>query len=246
VVSARTASRKSQKRGRKWGFDANMMNSHTISPHGNGSVSSGNGTASVPMTVTPLTITQGDDDSELDSIMQDIFSDEENWDQDDLVEKIRALQVIVTKMMKRNDELRREVGELRESAESVARETSHMILARAQDQNYVRDARTYRKINALVLDKIFSFKKFVVSQRDLDDFTGNSSLGMVIMNILKVQKPDRLPFWNAYKEIVADAIANRRTTITNDLKKIVMSKYSRAKYIGVGHQCTIAGQRNSH
>jgi hypothetical protein len=44
------------------------------------------------------------------------------------------------------------------------------------------------------------------------------------MNMLKVEKLDRLPFWNAFKEIVADDIANRRTTITNDLKKVVMSK----------------------
>ena len=95
-------------------------------------------------------------------------------------------------MMKRNEELCREVGELRESAESVAHETSD-ILAHAQEQNYERDARTYRKINALVLEKIFSFKKFVISQRDLDDFTGKSCLGMVIMTMLKVQKPDRLP-----------------------------------------------------
>ena len=198
------------------------------------------------MTVTPLTITQGDDDSEIESIMQDVQSDDGGLlDQDDLIEKIHALQVIVKKMMKRNDELRMEVGELRESAESAALKTSD-ILARAQEQNYQRDARTYRKINALVLEKIFSFKKFVVSQRDLDDFTGGSSLGMVIMNILKVQKPDRLPFWNAYKEVVADAIANRRTTIANDLKKIVMSKYSGAKNFGVGHQHTIVGQRNSH
>ena len=102
--------------------------------------------------------------------MQDVRSDEENLDQDELVDRIHALQVIVKKMMKRNDELRMEVGELRESAESAALETSD-ILARAQEQNYQRDARTYRKINALVLEKIFSFKKFVISQRDLDDFT---------------------------------------------------------------------------
>ena len=197
----------------------------------------------MPLTVTPLTISQGDDGSDIELIMQDIQSDDGGLlDQDDLIEKIHALQVIVEKMMKWNDELRMEVGELRESAESAALKTSD-ILARAQEQNYQRDARTYRKINALVLEKIFSFKKFVVSQRDLDDFTGGSSLGMVIMNILKVQKPDRLPFWNAYKEVVADAIANRRTTIANDLKKIVMSKYSRANNIGVGHQHTIVRQK---
>jgi hypothetical protein len=77
-----------------------MRNSHTISPHGNGRVSTGNGRASVPMTVTPLTITQGDDDSELDSIMQDMLSDDDGLGQDDLVDRIRALQVIV----KKNDE----------------------------------------------------------------------------------------------------------------------------------------------
>ena len=170
------------------------------------------------MMVTPLTITQGGDGSEVDLIMQEIQNDDGALlDQDDLVDRIHALQIIVKKMMKRNNELRREVGELRESAESAAQETSD-ILARAQEQNYERDARTYRKINALVLTKIFSLKKFIISQRDLDDFTGNSSLGMVIMNILKVETLDRLPFWNTYKEIVADAIANRWTTITNDLK----------------------------
>jgi hypothetical protein len=41
----------------------------------------------------------------------------------------------------------------------------------------------------------------------------------VIMNILKVEKPDRLPLWNVYKEIATDALANRWMTITNDLKK---------------------------
>ena len=60
----------------------------------------------------------------------------------------------------------------------------------------------YHWINALVVDKIFAFKKFITNQRDLDDFTGNSSLGMVIMNIMKIEKPEQLPFWNAYKEIV--------------------------------------------
>jgi hypothetical protein len=84
----------------------------------------------------------------------------------------------------------------------------------------------YRQINALVTDKIFSFKKFIVNQRDLNDFTENTSLGMVIMNMMKIGMPDHLPFWNAYtQEIVADIITNRRTTITNDLKKVVMSKY---------------------
>ena len=59
-----------------------------------------------------------------------------------------------------------------------------------------------------MLDKIFTFKKFIVSQKDLDDFTGDSSLGMVVMNMMKIEMPDQLAFWNAYKEIMVDAIAN--------------------------------------
>ena len=78
-----------------------MRKSHTISPHGNGSISTGNVRAAVPMTVTPLTITQGDDDSEIESIMQDVQSDDGGLlDQDDLIDRIHALQVIV----KKNDE----------------------------------------------------------------------------------------------------------------------------------------------
>ena len=75
-----------------------------------------------------------------------------------------------------------------------------------------------------MIDKIFAFKKFIISQRDLDEFNVQNSLGMVIMDQMKVEEPDQSPFWNAYKEIVADVIANWCTTITNDLKKIVMSK----------------------
>jgi hypothetical protein len=105
---------------------------------------------------------------------------------------------------------------------SAERATSEMI-GRAQMMCQT-DARTYRKINALVVNKIFALKKFVTSQGDLDDFNAPNSLGKSIMDRMKVEEPDRLPFWNAYKEIVADAIANRRTTIANDLKKVVMSK----------------------
>ena len=57
-------------------------------------------------------------------------------------------------MLKWNEKLHREIGELRES---VACETSEMLRC-AQVQYYERDARTYNRSNALVLDKIFSFK----------------------------------------------------------------------------------------
>ena len=74
------------------------MITHTISPQGIGSVSTYSRRASVPMAVTPLTISQGGDDNEIDSIMQDIQSDDECLEQEDLIEKIRVLQVIVKKI----------------------------------------------------------------------------------------------------------------------------------------------------
>jgi hypothetical protein len=137
------------------------------------------------------------------SITDELDSDDERThDTEDLIQRIKTLQQKVRSMEK--------------NAERNANE----MLNHAQMQ-CERDTQMYWWINALVLDKIFSFKKFITNQRDLDDFTGNSSLGIV----MKIEKPEQLPFWNAYKEIVADAIANWWMTITNDLKKIVWSKY---------------------
>jgi hypothetical protein len=31
---------------------------------------------------------------------------------------------------------------------------------------------------------------------------------MLVMAMLKIDKPDQLPWWNAYKDSVADAISN--------------------------------------
>jgi hypothetical protein len=166
--------------------------------------------SSVVTSNTPDVMGSRSSDSESDeiSIMEDFDCDEvlQNNSRQDLIRWIKALQ--------------RRVRAMENSAERKASD----MLGCAQMQ-CERDEQTYRWINALVLDKIFTFKKFIISQKDLDDFTGDSSLGMVVMNMMKIEMPDRLPFWNAYKKIVADAIANRRTTITNDLKKIVMSKY---------------------
>jgi hypothetical protein len=152
--------------------------------------------------------------------MDEVESDDESVTKEHIVYLYRGLQEHVRNLQDENRELRTEVSEMKESA---ARNTSDM-LGRAQVVNYETDLRTHRRINALVLDKIFPFKKFVVSQMELNDFTGNSSIGMLVMTMLKIEMLDRLPFWNAYKESVADVIANRWTTITNDLKKVVMSK----------------------
>ena len=154
------------------------------------------------------------------SLMDEVESDDESVTKEDIVYLCRELQEHVRNLEEENREL---CTEVREMKERVARNTSDM-LGRAQVQHYETDLRTHRRIKALVLEKLFHFKKFVISQKELDDFTGDSSIGMLMMNMLKVEKPDRLPFWNAYKESVADAIANRWTTITNGLKKVVMSK----------------------
>jgi hypothetical protein len=172
------------------------------------------GGSSVSRRETPQAEIMGEDG------MRELESDDDSMTKEHVMIWYRELQEHVRKLKEENKELRTEVSEMKESA---ARNTSDM-LGRAQVVHYETDLRTHRRINALVLDKLFPVKKFVVSQKELDDFTGNSSIGMLVMTMLKVEKPDRLPFWNAYKESVADAIANRRTTITNDLKKVVMSK----------------------
>lgn len=181
-----------------------------------------NTSAGRTVTPQPLPLDESDDDSTNSVVEEEVPSDDEEIPREDLIDRIKILQVAVKKSRTQIQELKRQLTEMTESADRKASE----MLVRAQVQYFNKDERMFRRINALVHDKIFSYKKFITSQRDLDEFTDNNSLGSVIMTLLKVEKPDRLPFWNAYKEIVADAIANRRTTITNDLKKVVMSKYS--------------------
>jgi hypothetical protein len=119
-------------------------------------------------------------------------------------------------------DLQRKVDRLEKTLSEKVEDKTKWI-GRSQTQ-MKSDPRMFQKIYKVVHDKIFPCKKFIKSQMDLDDFIPIYSLGNIIMTFLKIENPDKLPFWHCYKEIVADAIANRRTTITNDLKKIVMSK----------------------
>jgi hypothetical protein len=215
---AKTEIKKSQKKGQSVFFIQKMVirtartntNRQVSQSLGHGS----HGGSSVSRRETPQAEIMGEDG------MRELESDDDSMTKEHVMIWYRELQEHVRKLKEENKELRTKVSEMKESE---ARNTSDM-LGRAQVVHYETDLRTHRRINALVLDKLFPVKKFVVSQKELDDFTGNSSIGMLVMTMLKVEKPDRLPFWNAYKESVADAIANRRTTITNDLKKVVMSK----------------------
>jgi hypothetical protein len=91
--------------------------------------------------------------------------------------------------------------------ESMARTRSDM-LGRAQVVHFETEFRTHRQINALVIERLFPVKKFVSGQKELDSFSGNSSLRMLVMTMSKIEKPDQLPWWNAYNDSVADAISN--------------------------------------
>ena len=207
-IHARTEIKKSQKKG------SSVIFIRTMAIRGRGGR---NGDSSHP---TRMTV--GEDGPAINSqmLLRELECDDDGVPKERLVLWYRELAEMVRYLKEENKELCAEVLELKESA---ARNTSDM-LGRAQVVHFETDLRTHRRINAMVLEKLFCFKKFVISQKELDDFTGDSSIRMLVMNMLKVEKPDRLPFWNAYKESVADAIANRRTTITNDLKKVVMSK----------------------
>jgi hypothetical protein len=153
-------------------------------------------------------------------LVRELECDDEDVTKERLVLWYREQAEMVRSLKEENKELCAEVLELKESSE---RNTIDM-LGRAQVVHFETDLRTHRRINALVTERIFPVKKFVSGQKELDNFSGNSSLRMLVMAMLKIDKPDQLPWWNAYKNSVADAISNRRTTVTNDLKKVVMSK----------------------
>jgi hypothetical protein len=185
--------KKHTKEGKKCGFDGNIAPqtqghmTHTTNPprYISWGATSGSGTRLVPSTVTLQQETEGSEHRAELTLMDELDSDNESTpSREELIKWIRDLQVQVRTMLEWNEKWHKEVDELTESA---AHKTSE-ILGCAQMQ-CERDAQMYQWINALVLDKIFSFKKFIISQRDLDDFTRNSSLGMVIMN-MKIEKPD--------------------------------------------------------
>ena len=54
--------------------------------------------------------------------------------------------------------------------------------------------------------------------------TEPTSLGRLVMDKMKINHAERFPFWNAYKEIVANAIAHWQTIVSNKFKKNKMSK----------------------
>jgi hypothetical protein len=227
-VYARTQIKKSQKKGQSVIFYRKMaFRPHTPAQARQGVSGGRNGGTSIPprMRVTPQEETMGEDGTtrpalSTQMLMRELESDDDSVTKERVVVWYRDLQEHVRKLMEENKKLRTEVMEMKDSA---ARNTSDM-LGRAQVVHFETDLRTHRRINALVTERIFPVKKFVSGQKELDNFSGNSSLGMLVMAMLKIEKPDQLPWWNAYKDSVADAISNRRTTVTNDLKKVVMSK----------------------
>jgi hypothetical protein len=60
-------------------------------------------------------------------------------------------------------------------------------------------------------------------RRDCHYINVQNSLGMVTMDRMKVEEPGRLPLWGVYNEIMADAIGNWHTTITANLKMVIMN-----------------------
>jgi predicted RNase H-like nuclease (RuvC/YqgF family) len=152
------------------------------------------------------------DDEETDktealSLMNDPESLSEESSMEGLVKWIKDLQNEINKLQDKIKGLK-----------ASHKDMKTQLLSRTQKQ-MERDPRTFKKVYALVMEKIFPYKKFVKSQNDLDDMTEPSSLGRLIMDKMEIDQPDQFPFWNAYKEIVADAIANWWTIVANDLKK---------------------------
>jgi hypothetical protein len=191
-VHPRTEIKKSQKKG------PSVLFIRTMAIRGRGGR---NGDSSHPMRTTV-----GEDGPAINSqmLLRELECDDDGVPKERLVLWYRELAEMVRYLKEENKELCAEVSELKESA---ARNMSDM-LGRAQVVHFETDLRTHRRINALVTERIFPVKKFVSGQKELDNFSGNSSLGMLVMTMLKIKKPDQLPWWNAYKDSVSDAISN--------------------------------------
>jgi hypothetical protein len=116
------------------------------------------------------------------SIMDDIESDDEIHSTNELVMWIKGLQMRIRKMECENNGLKEEIDKMKANAKKATSE----LLGHAQVQ-CERDEHTYKCINTSVVEKVFSFKEFITSQKDLDDFSGESSLGMIVMDRMKIE-----------------------------------------------------------
>jgi hypothetical protein len=94
------------------------------------------------------------------SIMDDVKSDNESHTTNELVMWIKGLQMRIRKMEVENNGLKEEIDKMKANAEKATSE----LLGRAQVQ-CERDKHTYKHINTLLVEKIFSFKKFITSQK---------------------------------------------------------------------------------
>jgi hypothetical protein len=132
-------------------------------------------------------MTVGEDGLAINSqmLLRELECDDDGVPKERPVLWYRELAEMVRYLKEENKELCAEVLELKESA---ARNTSDM-LGRAQVVHFETDLRTHRWINALVTERNFPVKKFVSGQKELDNFSGNSSLGMLVMTMLKIEKP---------------------------------------------------------
>jgi hypothetical protein len=182
-VYVRTQIKKSQKKGQSVIFIQKMVFCPCTPGQARQSVHGGqdDGTLLPPRTrVTPLAKTMGEDGNTrlallTQMLMRELESDDESMTKEHVMLWYRELQEHVRNLKEENKELPTEVIEMKESA---ARTMSDM-LGHAQVVHYMTDLRTHHRINALVMDKLFPVKNFVVSQKELDDLSGDSSIGML-------------------------------------------------------------------
>jgi hypothetical protein len=77
---------------------------------------------------------------------------------------------------------------------------------------------TYTGVGKFAKDTLFHHKKIVNDDEDLNDITGEGSLGKQTMETFSITQGQWVAWWNTYKKASVDAIANQRSAVSSNVK----------------------------
>jgi hypothetical protein len=129
-----------------------------------------------------------------------------------------------------NEKLRHQMAELeaqikreRKQADIDKRAFQNQVLRRAQ-AHVEMDKGTYQKAVKHAKTKMFPRVKFITSDHEMEDLMNQQSMANIMMDELKIEREDRVAWWKTYKVALSDGIANRRSTVSMNLKEWIMRK----------------------
>ena len=168
----------------------------------------------------------GDNESSEDEDEEAIYT--EVQDQKQLLDKYkRQIKTLANELnaykednarLQRIDNARRtKMKELLDQIQDLKNERDLSLQQSASLETMVAD--TYNRVGKYVKDSIFHYKKFVNDDEDLNDITGDESVGKRTMDHFEIPANRRVAWWNTYKKAAGETVATQRSSVSSSIKR---------------------------